>query len=45
MNTIFEAGKEKFNMTNDEIEAVKVLVIKQSLNGAEGNEKNDSSDP
>ncbi|MFD2386248.1 helix-turn-helix domain-containing protein [Enterococcus rivorum] len=28
MNTIFEAGKKKFNMTDDEMEAMKVLVIK-----------------
>ncbi|MDT1957744.1 helix-turn-helix domain-containing protein [Carnobacterium divergens] len=45
MNTIFEAGKEKFNMTEDEMEAMKVLVIKQFLKKAEENEKNDSSNP
>ncbi len=28
MDTIFEAGKEKFNMTEDEMEAMKVFVIK-----------------
>ncbi len=42
MNTIFEAEKEKFNMTDDEMEAMKVLVIKQFLKEKEENEKNDS---
>ncbi|MFC3632391.1 helix-turn-helix domain-containing protein [Enterococcus rivorum] len=45
MNTIFEAGKKKFNMTDDEMEAMKVLVIKQFLKETEENEKNDSSNP
>ena len=45
MNTIFEAGKEKFNMTDDEMEAMKVLVIKQFLKEAEENKNNDSSNP
>lgn len=45
MNTIFEAGKNKFNMTDDEMEAMKVLVIKQFLKEAEENEKNDASNP
>ncbi|MBC1666507.1 hypothetical protein HB957_06400 [Listeria welshimeri] len=45
MNTIFEAGKEKFNMTDDEMEAMKVLVIKQFLKETEENKKNDSSNP
>ncbi|PZL74899.1 XRE family transcriptional regulator [Enterococcus plantarum] len=35
MDTILEAGKEKFNMTDDEIEVMKVLVIKQFLKEAE----------
>lgn len=43
MDTILEAGKEKFNMTDDEIEVMKVLVIKQFLKEAEEKEKSDSS--
>lgn len=43
MNTIFEAGKKKFNMTDDEMEAMKILVIKQFLKEAEEKEKSDSS--
>ncbi|OJG66844.1 hypothetical protein RV09_GL003313 [Enterococcus moraviensis] len=47
MNTIFEVGKEKFNITEDEIEVIKVLVIRQFLKEAEEIEKNrnDSSNP
>lgn len=45
MNTIFEAGKKKFNMTDDEMEAMKILVIKQFLKEKEENEKNDTSNP
>lgn len=43
MNTILEAGKEKFNMTDDEMEVMKVLVIKQFLKEVEEKERNDSS--
>lgn len=43
MDTILEAGKEKFNMTDDEMEVMKVLVIKQFLKEAEEKEKNNSS--
>lgn len=45
MNTIFEAGKKKFNMTDYEMEAMKILVIKQFLKEKEENEKNDTSNP
>ncbi|MBA3925723.1 hypothetical protein [Listeria rustica] len=45
MNTILEAGKEKFNMTDDEMEVMKVLVIKQFLKEAEEKEKKDFSNP
>lgn len=45
MDTILEAGKEKFNMTDDETEVMKVLVTKQFLKEAEEKEKNDSSNP
>lgn len=31
MDTILKAGKEKFNMTDDEMEAMKAFVIKQFL--------------
>lgn len=43
MDTILEAGKEKFNMTDDEMEVIKVLVIKQFLKEVEEKERNDSS--
>lgn len=43
MDTILEAGKEKFNMTDDEMEVMKVLVIKQFLKEVEEKERNDSS--
>ncbi|WP_321388946.1 helix-turn-helix domain-containing protein [uncultured Enterococcus sp.] len=45
MDTIFEAGKAKFNMSDDEMELMKVLVIKQFLKEAEEKENNDSSNP
>ncbi|WP_240310373.1 MULTISPECIES: hypothetical protein [Listeria] len=42
---ITEIGKKKFDMTDDEMEVMKVLVIKQFLKEAEEKEKNDASNP
>ncbi|MBC1405964.1 helix-turn-helix transcriptional regulator [Listeria welshimeri] len=45
---IFDIGKNKFNMTNEEMEIMKVLVIKQFLKEAEEEkekDRNDSSNP
>ncbi|MBC1771356.1 helix-turn-helix transcriptional regulator [Listeria welshimeri] len=43
---IFDIGKNKFNMTNEEMEIMKVLVIKQFLKEEEKEkDRNDSSNP
>lgn len=40
INTIFEVGKEKFNMTEVKMATIKALVIKQFLKETEESEKN-----
>jgi hypothetical protein len=45
MNTILEVRKVKFNMTDDEMEVIKLLIIKQFLKETEEKKKNNSSNP
>ncbi|MFT0188248.1 hypothetical protein ACI3E5_01220 [Candidatus Enterococcus avicola] len=40
MNTIFEVGKEKFNITEAKMATMKALVIKQFIKEMEESEKN-----
>lgn len=41
----FEIGKDKFNLTDDEMEMMKVLVIKKFMHDMDEKEKNDTSKP
>ncbi|MGX7203422.1 hypothetical protein BCR22_13465 [Enterococcus plantarum] len=43
--SIFEIGKDKFNMTEEEMEMMKVLVIKKFMQDMDEKEKNDASNP
>lgn len=43
--SIFEIGKDKFNMTDEEMEMMKVLVIKKFMQDMDEKEKNDASNP
>lgn len=43
--SIFEIGKDKFNLTDEEMEMMKVLVIKKFMHDMDEKEKNDTSNP
>lgn len=43
--SIFEIGKDKFNLTDDEMEMMKVLVIKKFMHDMDKKVKNDASNP
>ncbi|MBC1470063.1 helix-turn-helix transcriptional regulator [Listeria welshimeri] len=42
---IFDIGKDKFNMTDEEMEMMKVRVIKKFMHDMDEKEKNDASNP
>ncbi|MGX7245509.1 helix-turn-helix domain-containing protein [Enterococcus quebecensis] len=43
--SIFDIGKDKFNMTDEEMEMMKVLVIKKFMKDMDEKERNNTSNP